>query len=55
MDFHVHCNYHTIRYGKGAGQQNNQHDDPILTVGYMWGSDIDALMNHPDKPYGQHN
>jgi hypothetical protein len=55
MDFHVHCFYNKIRYGKAAGQQNNQQDDPILTFGYAWGSDIDTLMNHPDKPYTQHN
>ncbi len=55
MSFSVHCWYHTVRYGKKAGQQNNQHDDPILTSGYMWGSDLEALMSIRDKSYHQHN
>ena len=52
MPFYAHFSYRTLRYGKGAGQQNNQHDDPILTFGYLTGDDIDTLMN---QPYGQHN
>jgi hypothetical protein len=52
MSFYVHISYSTVRYGKAAGQQNNQHEDPILTFGYMWGDDIGTLMN---QPYGQHN
>jgi hypothetical protein len=54
MSCYVHCFYNKIRYGKEAGQQNNQHDDPILTFGYVWGSDIDALFL-ADKHYRDYN